>query len=527
MAKINDFRLKLEKIKGQGVSMQRKLILYWFTMALAVLAALVLILSITGMFSIQAKQLGQAMEMQLENTSSVINKEMDKLKSGGINLSERLTRELNSFLASRGKTFDDLDNNPELIAELEDILYAQVSSVLSSNDCSGAFFCLDATANTDIEDAYKSRIGLYLRYSALNTPSTKDKHVVCFRGMAEVARREQIQLHNRWNPEINITLLPDYDELMQSSVDRLASHCMWTERLPLLDTWENVSLLCVPVLDGDGVVRGICGLEISDLFFSISNPAMSSPFGNMVTVAAPIDGDTLVMEKGLIGSPEGTHISASGVFKVKEGKYYNTYTDGSETYLGVHKMLPESGKLNMAAVILVSKAGFDLHVMESRMAWVTVSLIFLVLMLAMAIVLSYKFVKPITASLKAIREEEPLEDRYSGISEVDELLSFLREREGEHIMPGSIPQAIEELFEEFKVRVQTLTQMERTVLQYYIDGCSMEDIAEKSFISISTVKKHNTNINRKLHVTSREELMLYIELFRRCGRLEDISYYDK
>ena len=110
---------------------------------------------------------------------------------------------------------------------------------------------------------------------------------------------------------------------------------------------------------------------------------------------------------------------------------------------------------------------------------------------------------------------------------MDELLAFLKEKGADNIMPDNIPPAIGELFEEFKERVATLTQMERTVLQYYIEGCSMDDIAEKSFISISKVKKHNTNINRKLSVTSRDELMLYIELFRRCGRLEEISYYGK
>ena len=65
--------------------------------------------------------------------------------------------------------------------------------------------------------------------------------------------------------------------------------------------------------------------------------------------------------------------------------------------------------------------------------------------------------------------------------------------------------------------------MERTVLQYYIDGCSLEEVAARAYISVATAKKHNTNINRKLGVTSREELMLYIDLFRRCGRLGEIA----
>lgn len=86
-----------------------------------------------------------------------------------------------------------------------------------------------------------------------------------------------------------------------------------------------------------------------------------------------------------------------------------------------------------------------------------------------------------------------------------------------------LPQNIEELLSGFRDRVQTLTPMERTVLQYYIDGCSLEEVAARAYISVSTAKKHNTNINRKLGVTPREELMLYIDLFRRCGRLDEIA----
>ena len=38
-------------------------------------------------------------------------------------------------------------------------------------------------------------------------------------------------------------------------------NCFWTERIKLQGTWEEVILVCVPVLDSHGMVRGICGLE--------------------------------------------------------------------------------------------------------------------------------------------------------------------------------------------------------------------------------------------------------------------------
>lgn len=87
-----------------------------------------------------------------------------------------------------------------------------------------------------------------------------------------------------------------------------------------------------------------------------------------------------------------------------------------------------------------------------------------------------------------------------------------------------LPPNIEELFHEFSQRVATLTPTERMVLQYYIEGCTLEEVAAKAYISINTAKKHNTNLNRKLEVRSREELILYIDLFRRANRLDEIAY---
>jgi DNA-binding CsgD family transcriptional regulator len=71
--------------------------------------------------------------------------------------------------------------------------------------------------------------------------------------------------------------------------------------------------------------------------------------------------------------------------------------------------------------------------------------------------------------------------------------------------------------------VRTLSSAERRILGYYIDGHEIADIPELAFISIHTVKKHNRSIYQKLEVSSRDELMLYIELFRRCHRLDELA----
>ena len=86
-----------------------------------------------------------------------------------------------------------------------------------------------------------------------------------------------------------------------------------------------------------------------------------------------------------------------------------------------------------------------------------------------------------------------------------------------------LPPNMEEMFRSFAEKVQTLSTAERRILNYYIDGHEIADIPELAFISIHTVKKHNRSIYQKLDVSSRDALMLYIELFRCCDRLDELT----
>ena len=91
------------------------------------------------------------------------------------------------------------------------------------------------------------------------------------------------------------------------------------------------------------------------------------------------------------------------------------------------------------------------------------------------------------------------------------------------VNPGALPPGMEDMFRGFAQKVKTLSLAEKRILGYYVDGHDIADIPELAFISIHTVKKHNRSIYQKLEVASRDELMLYIELFRCCGRLHELT----
>jgi DNA-binding CsgD family transcriptional regulator len=81
---------------------------------------------------------------------------------------------------------------------------------------------------------------------------------------------------------------------------------------------------------------------------------------------------------------------------------------------------------------------------------------------------------------------------------------------------------MEDMFRRFAEKVKTLSAAERRILNYYIAGHEIAELPELVFVSINTVKKHNRSIYHKLEVASRDELMLYIELFRCCDRLDEL-----
>jgi len=97
-------------------------------------------------------------------------------------------------------------------------------------------------------------------------------------------------------------------------------------------------------------------------------------------------------------------------------------------------------------------------------------------------------------------------------------LETVRDEESKTAMPPDM----EQLLADFSQRANKLTATERGILRYYADGYDTNHVAELAYISIHTVRKHNANMYQKLGVGSRDELMLYVEMFRRCGRLDEI-----
>ena len=523
--------------KKQSVGMQRKLMLYWVSMILVVFAAVILLLSIAGAFSQNDEQLHEVMELQLKNTQDSLASRLDRLTAQSLNLSKELSREIEGELVREGISLQEVNDDSERLLKLEEelhrrvvgqIMYPLVNTTLQTANCNGAYVILNATANTTLEVADHSRSGLYLRYTNLSASNPVAPTVVYFRGIPDIARQKDLELHNRWNLEFDTDQIPGCRELMDTPLDRPAQRYFWSRRIDLKDTWESAMLLCVPIVGSDGSVYGVCGVELSALYFQLSYPAAEGQFGSAVTVLAPIQDSRLLLSDGLVGSVNGTYLDGQETLAIHQGRYYNEYDTGAERYIGLHQTISiskgETEDTAWAAAILIPQDSYAAYTAEIQKTWIIAALGLLVVLLALSFFLARRFVRPITDSLKRFQQEElPEQGLSSGISEVDELAEFLNARaRNQRLEQGELPPNIAELFDQFVARKDLLTEAERNILRYYIDGHEIADIPDLAFISMSTVRKHNRSIYEKLGVASRDELMLYIDLLRRCGRLQEL-----
>lgn len=99
---------------------------------------------------------------------------------------------------------------------------------------------------------------------------------------------------------------------------------------------------------------------------------------------------------------------------------------------------------------------------------------------------------------------------------------MLKQLNAEASKGNKLPPSMEKMFRSFTQKVETLSSAERRIFHYYVSGYETAEIPELAYISIHTVKKHNRSIYQKLEISSMDELLLYIELYRSCDRLEEL-----
>ena len=75
------------------------------------------------------------------------------------------------------------------------------------------------------------------------------------------------------------------------------------------------------------------------------------------------------------------------------------------------------------------------------------------------------------------------------------------------------------MFTAFLQNIQSLSPAEKSVFDLYLKGYHAQEIADELCLSINTIKTHNRRIFSKLEVSTRKELLVYLDMMKKLDLL--------
>lgn len=517
----------LRMAKRQSLSLRRRLAVYLIALCCAVALLGFIILNLLGLVNPTDSRLKDALVRQLDTTAAHILHDVDDSAAWGYSLSEEIAAAVRSALQTHRISFADLRNNEAVLTEIQQSAYSSVYTHMQLATCSGAFYLLNTTLNDSLPD--ESYNGLYLKYANLYAENTIHNRACMFRGNYAVARENGVNLYSTWQLETLAETFPQAVALMDGHAKYLL-----TQVYPLPDSWERVRLLCVPVaLNGE--VIGVCGFELSDLYFQLAYPADANN-------EEPLLCALLTEQDGQWAGQLSGHRSTASApvqtrFSIKNHGRFERFDSDEGCFIGLTQEITVDDSEHLVAAMLPISY-YERIVRRSQLNVAGILLLLTLLLLALCIYLSHRYVKPILDGLDGLKKCET-EHLPSNIPEIDDLFAYLAAKDRQHEAEISRLQSVNadaqreldraenaltslhaagmqeidrDAYALFCNNLCKLTPKEHEIFELYLDGKTGKEIQTLLDINPNTIKYHNRNIYNKLGVRSRKELLKYATL---------------
>ncbi len=529
--KISSIKDSLSKIKKNGLSMKRRLAVYIAILLCLFLVLIGVILNLLGILNITPYRLQDTFERKLTETNLKFENDVDLNAAHAISFGERISSVTEHFLAKNNISFEELENNIELIDELQLEIYNIIGANMHYADCSGAFFILNTTVNNTLADEHRSAV--YLKFSYLHSQSTVNHQTSMLYGSSALSKEYGADYHSSWHLEMPSGIYPDIDELFSVSKSSFDGTYILSSVYNIPETWESVRFLCVPVFDSRDRLIGVCGFEISSLYFTLSHKSHDDELENIVHgLFTRKDDGTYIGQ--ISGNYSGYSPSDDGILTISPDKSMDTFTYAGEEFVGKYDEIA-LGESELVSAVMVPSYTYE------KLLWWSYFRVFIVLMVIICLTLfvcmyfSHKYMKPILKSFEHIKNSS-VPDTQVKIPEIDDLFRYLSEKDRgyedeitsltrlrdeardeytkiqsqlDRVVSRHKSEVDPEFYEIFKTNLSKLTAKEREVFNLYLAGKTAKEIQELLIINPNTLKYHNKNIYSKLGVTSRKELLLY------------------
>lgn len=504
----------------------------FFAFVVLTMAAIVsAVLLLTGALSLHDSEGRLAFDNELRHLAASTERRMGYLSAMAIRMGRHLSRSVEHFLQAQGLATDDLRRRPEILGPLLAAQFDTLMLSLGQAKTTGAFLILDATASRRVYEARTSRAGLYLVDWEPDLVSGSTLQFQLLRGPSQVALDRELVMEKYWAMEFDIQDADYFSHPQRCAVEHPESAGrvgFWYPTTTIRGSTRKAMLCSVPLVDSRGGVFGVCGFDVSDLYFKRTTMPAGNIYDGIFCALVPATRSGLDISSALVswryfaeeepGGAERLTLSGS-----QDG--FSLYrTDGGEFLIGGERpMRIQPSGLSCSApefafALFAPKAEYDAARSDRNGRLVVLLAVMSLAGILVSFFFSLWYVRPILRAIAAVKESSD-EPPVTRIAEIDDLIEFLTaraalSRPSEEVHPdaGSMDDEVERAFNE---RVRTLSRAEHNVFDLYIRGYSAAEIAEALGISASTVKTHNRNIFTKMQVTSqRELLMAYIDILK-------------
>ena len=507
-----------------------RLRLYAFLSMLIVLLVLVVFLGfyIFGSFPQGISNAGRFAEREFDRLYSQVSEQFGDITVQLVSLSQSLSRSIEFQLAERNIQVQKLNEHPEVLEELISGELGRLLYALERTDASGVYMVLDATINPELKNSENSRAGMYIRISEPQVSGAATATYNYFRGFAKIAYQNDLNIMVKWDMEFDVGGRSFYhnpiNESRSSSLP-LSKLYYWSmdSIVPGLD---DVSVTCsIPLIDSAGEAFGVCGFDISEWNFNTRYLPDSSEYRYVASIFGSVNDDLLNTNNAFVTGRYSlvNMIRSNGQLLLPEGNGLRQYEHGDGSiFYGMHNeanLYPHDSPFSeqeYALALLILKSEIDAINNREIIQLVIICIVLLVLGLAVSFIAGRRYLSPIESALNAIRAGN-LDSVKTNIVELDQLVEEMKTY---HDKDRPFP---DDFFSDFIKRVGTLSPVEKKILDYFIDSAADKEIISALFITKDALKKHSERIYKKLGVSGKEALMLYVELMKMSGQTDKIT----
>lgn len=527
-----------------GSSLRVRLYIFLSLFVILIMVALVLVLYFSGVFSFGTHECRVFLETELAHISNVIEEDYGTLSVEGVSLSQKLGEQVELTLSGKGISATEIQEHPEHIEAVLNGLINPLTASLEKNKVSAVYFILDATVNPAAENADNSRAGLFIRNMEPNAVSSTRASIHYMRGPISIARERKLWVLPQWTMEFSVEEADFFHLTMQNAGRNtdISRQYYWNQRAILADDYEESMLFCVPVVTADGTALGVCGFEVSAMLFKLQYAPDNRVHKHAFTLLAPINGNKLDIDGALTASNFSSLQNLSGEMSISEGRggLANFSDSEGSIYSGLWReirLYPKGAALGdrtWAVAAMIPEKDLDNFSMEKSYVIIILLGGLLVLSVVAAVFVSRRYLAPVYKAFDKVKSQGLSDLEKTNILEIDDLFAFLSEQEqppspliSETESSAPVSAITEEYdvisarFESFLEKLETLTRAERAVFNLYAQGRTAQEITETLILSINTIKTHNRKIYMKLDVTSRKEMMVYVNMLKEKGCLLD------